>query len=202
MINNQYNEEQTFLDHSNDHCVSPSMDNETMSRCLKIQRNFKRFYFATKLRSSWIRILLYIFLFIIYSILIINIYDYFFIQLNFSPKLLSSSYACHDTPSCAAKNGLLTNQKVTINRNFSKNAFFSALYTDNYLLGALTLGYTIKKHHPNHPMYMIYFQDRLYNEKTFCALGIIGWKLMNVKQISSVPGTHKKYIDQEKKRYF
>ncbi|CAF1341287.1 unnamed protein product [Rotaria sp. Silwood1] len=107
-----------------------------------------------------------------------------------------SSYACHDTPSCAAKNGLLTNQKVTINRNFSKNAFFSALYTDNYLLGALTLGYTIKKHHPNHPMYMIYFQDRLYNEKTFCALGIIGWKLMNVKQISSVPGTHKKYIDQ------
>ncbi|CAF1530451.1 unnamed protein product, partial [Rotaria sp. Silwood1] len=76
MINNQYNEEQTFLDHSNDHCVSSSMDNETMSRCSKIQRNFKRFYFATKLRSSWIRILLYIFLFIIYSILIINIYDY------------------------------------------------------------------------------------------------------------------------------
>ncbi|CAF3121099.1 unnamed protein product [Rotaria sp. Silwood2] len=196
MINNQYNEEKAFLNHSNDHCLSSSMNNETMSCCLKIQRKFKHFYFAAKLRSSWIRILLYIFLFIIYSIFIINIYNYFYVKLEFSPKLLSSSYACHDTPSCAAKNGLLTNQKVIKNKNFSKNAFFSALYTDNYLLGALTLGYTIKKHHPNHPMYMLYFKDRLYDEKTLCALRIIGWKLMNVKRIPSVPGTYKQYVDQ------
>ncbi|CAF4931357.1 unnamed protein product, partial [Rotaria sp. Silwood2] len=140
MINNQYKEEQSFLNHSNDHCLSSSMNNETMSCCLKIQRKFKHFYFAAKLRSSWIRILLYIFLFIIYSIFIINIYNYFYVKLEFSPKLLSSSYACHDTPSCAAKNGLLTNKKIIKNKNFSKNAFFSALYTDNYLLGALTLG--------------------------------------------------------------
>ncbi|CAF1444273.1 unnamed protein product [Rotaria sp. Silwood1] len=197
MINNQYYEKQAFLDHSNGHCLSSSSDNETMSRYLKIQRNFKRFYITTKLRSSWIRILLYLLLFIIYSIFIINFYEYFFVQPDFSSKLLSSSYACHDTSSCAIKNGLLIrNEKVIQNKNYSRNAFFSALYTDNYLLGALILGYTIQIYHPNHPMYMLYFQDRLYNETTLCALQIIGWKLMNVKRIPSVPGTNKKYVDQ------
>ncbi|CAF4597564.1 unnamed protein product [Rotaria sp. Silwood1] len=197
MINNQYYEKQAFLDHSNGHCLSSSSDNETMSRYLKIQRNFKRFYITTKLRSSWIRILLYLLLFIIYSIFIINFYEYFFVQPDFSSKLLSSSYACHDTPSCTIKNGLLIrNEKVIQNKNYSRNAFFSALYTDNYLLGALILGYTIQIYHPNHPMYMLYFQDRLYNETTLCALQIIGWKLMNVKRIPSVPGTNKKYVDQ------
>ncbi|CAF2799444.1 unnamed protein product [Rotaria sp. Silwood2] len=197
MINNKYNEKQAFLDHSNDHYLLSANDDETISRCLKIQRNFKRFYFTTKLRSSWIRILLYTFLVIIYSFFIINFYDYVYVQPDFSSKLLSSSYACHDTSSCAVKNGLLiTNQKIIINKNFSKNAFFSALYTDNYLLGALILGYTIRKYHPNHPMYMLYFQDRLYNETTLCALRIMGWQLMNVKRIPSVPGTNKKYVDQ------
>jgi hypothetical protein len=164
-----------------------SSDDKTMSRCLKLQRN------CTKFRSLWIFIL-----FIVYSICIINFYDYFFIQPDFSSKLLSSSYACHDTPSCAAKIGLITNQTITQNKNFSKNAFFSALYTDNYLLGALILGYTIRKYHPNHPMYMLYFDNKLQNKTTLCALQIIGWKLISVKRIPPVPGTHKKFIDQVK----
>jgi len=162
-----------------------------MSDCLKVQRYFKRFSITIKFR-----ILLYIFLFIIYSIYIINAYDYFFVQPDFSSKLLSSSYACHDTLSCATKNGLLTNQTVIQNKNVSKNAFFSALYTDNYLLGALILGYTIRKYHPNHPMYMLYINDRLQNETIHCALQIVGWKLMSVKRIPAVSGTNKKFIDQ------
>ena len=162
-----------------------------LSRHFNIQRKLKYL-------SSWMRIMFYIFLFIIYSIFLINFYDYFFIQPDFSSKLISSSYACHDTPSCAAKLGLLTNQTIKQNKKFSKNAFFSALYTDNYLSGALILGYTIRKYHPNHPMYMLYFEDRLQNETTRCALQIIGWKLMSVKRIPSVPGTHPKFIDQVK----
>ena len=158
-----------------------------MPRCVKLHWNT-----TIKFRSLWVRILL----FIIYSILMIKFYDYFFIQPDFSSKLLSSSYACHDTPSCAVKTGLVINQTVIQNKNYSKNAFFSALYTENYLLGALILGYTIQKYHPNHPMYMLYFEDRLQNETILCALQIAGWKLMNVKRIPSVPGTHKKFIDQ------
>ena len=171
-------------------------DDKMMSSCLKVQRYWKYFYITTKFVSSRMRILVYIFLFIIHSILFINIYDYFFVQPDFSSKLLSSSYACHDTPSCTAKIGLLTKPTITQKKNFSKNAFFSALYTDNYLLGALILGHTIRKYHPNHPMYMLYFDDRLQNETTRCALQIVGWKLMSVKRIPAVPGTHRKYVDQ------
>jgi hypothetical protein len=158
---------------------------------LKIQQNFKNF------RSLWMFII-----FIIYSICIINLYDYYFIQPDFSSKLLSSAYACHDTPSCSSKIGLSTNLTILQKKNFSKNAFFSALYTDNYLLGALILGYTIRKYHPNHPMYILYFDDKLQNETTRCALEIIGWKLINVKRIPSVPGTHKRFIDQVKNLNF
>jgi hypothetical protein len=190
MINHRLYERQTFLNHSN-LPLSSSSDDETMSRRLKVPGNLKRFCITIKFRSLWMFIL-----FIIYSICIINIYNYFFIQPDFSSKLISSSYACHDTPSCAAKIGLLTNNTISQNKNFSKNAFFSSLYTDNYLLGALILGYTIRKYHPNHPMYMLYIDDRLQNETTRCALQIIGWKLLSVPRIPSVPGTNKKYIDQ------
>jgi hypothetical protein len=162
-----------------------------MSPCLKLKQNFKIFCITTKFRALWMFIL-----FIIYSICLINLYEYFSTQPDFSSKLLSSTYACHDTPSCAAKLGLLTNYTIPANKNYSKNAFFSALYTDNYLLGALILGYTIRKYHPNHPMYMLYFDSKLQNETTLCALQIIGWKLINVKRIPSVPGTDKKFIDQ------
>jgi hypothetical protein len=189
MINHRFNEKQAFVTRS----YLSSIDDETMSYRLKLQRNFKHFCKTTKFRLLWMFIL-----FIIYSIFIINFYDYFFIQPDFSSKLLSSSYACHDTPSCSSKIGLLTNPKIPQNKNFSKNAFFSALYTDNYLLGALILGYTIRKYHPNHPMYMLYFDNKLQNKTTRCALEIIGWKLINVKRIPSVPGTHKKFIDQVK----
>jgi hypothetical protein len=92
--------------------------------------------------------------------------------------------------------GFLINQTIPQNKNFSKHAFFSALYTDDYLLGALILGYTIRKYHPNHPMYMLYFDDKLQNETTHCALQIVGWQLMNVKRIPPIAGIHKKFIDQ------
>ncbi len=162
-----------------------------MSHCLKLLGNLKHFCFSTKVRRS-----LKCIIFIIYTICIVSFYDYFFIQPDFSSKLTSSSYACHDTPSCAAKMGLLTNQTIQQNKNFSKHVFVSALYTDNYLLGALILGYTIRKYHPNHPMYMLYFDDKLKNETTHCALQIVGWKLMSVKRIPSVPGIDQRLVDQ------
>jgi len=101
MINHRLYERQTFLNHSN-LPLSSSSDDETMARRLKVSGNLKRFCITIKFRSLWMFIL-----FIIYSICIINIYNYFFIQPDFSSKLISSSYACHDTPSCAAKIGLL-----------------------------------------------------------------------------------------------
>jgi hypothetical protein len=165
---------------------------KTISPRFNIQRNWKCFPLTAISCSSWIRLLLLI----IYSIFIINFYDYFFIQPDFSSNLLSSSYACHDTPSCTAKLGLLKNQTTISNKNFSKNAFFSALYTENYLIGALILGHTIRKYHPNHPMYMLYFADGLQNETTRCALQLVGWKLMKVERIPPVPGTHKRFLDQ------
>jgi len=91
--------------------------------------------------------------------------------------------------------GFLTNKTIQQNKNFSKHVFVSALYTDNYLLGALILGYTIRKYHPNHPMYMLYFDDKLQNE-THCALQIVGWQLMSVKRIPSVPGIDRRLVDQ------
>jgi hypothetical protein len=188
-------ETQTFLDRSKNTSdnLSALNDDETITHRLLIHRNF---FLLMKFRSQLIRNILYVFLFIIYSICIINIYDYFFIQPDFSSRLISSSYACHDIPSCSSKVGLLTNRTTIKSKNLSKHAFFSALYTENYLLGALILGYTIKKYHPNYPMYMLHFHDRLQNETTRCALQMVGWKLMTVKRIPPVSGVNKKFIDQ------
>lgn len=186
--------------HENGSCLDDSSllrdEEENRSMFFKAHRNFKRCYLITKLRPLCNRTILFIVLIVVYSIFIINFYDYFFVQPNFSSKLLKNSYACHDTPSCAARLGVPAYDNVINNKNHSRNAFFSALYTDNYLLGALILGHTIRKYHPNHPMYMLYFEDRLSNDTTLCALRSIGWQMMSVQRIQPIPGVHPKFIDQ------
>jgi hypothetical protein len=92
--------------------------------------------------------------------------------------------------------GILINRTIPQTKNYSKHAFFSALYTDDYLLGALILGYTIRKYHRYHPMYLLYFDDKLKNKTARCALQKIGWQLMSVKRIPPVAGIHKKFVDQ------
>ncbi|CAG8560041.1 9236_t:CDS:2 [Diversispora eburnea] len=106
---------------------------------------------------------------------ILSIFTYETIK---SPKydsvLYDSNYVCHD----------------------SKTSFFSSLYSDNYLKGALLLGYTIKKNHPNHKMYLQYFPGRL-STNTICQLRSIGWIMKPVERIHPPwKGLYKGYRDQ------
>ncbi|CAJ0833373.1 9136_t:CDS:2, partial [Entrophospora sp. SA101] len=72
----------------------------------------------------------------------------------------------------------------------------SSLYSDSYLPGILLLGYTIKKHHPNHKMYLIFFPDKL-SENTICQVKKIGWIPKIVERIPPPwEGVHFTFVDQ------
>lgn len=112
----------------------------------------------------------------------------------FPSTLLDSRIACHDSYSCQKQS-----KKTEINRatNVSRRAFFSALYTDNnFLEGALVLGYTLKKYHPNYPMYMMHFHNGLSN-RTLCSLRQAGWIPRIVNNIAPpLKGVWSHFINQ------
>ena len=98
----------------------------------------------------------------------------------FPSTLLDSQVACHDSSSCQ---DLSEKRKTYPSADVSRKAFFSALYTDNnFLEGALLLGHTVKKFHPQHGMYMMYFPNALSN-RTLCSLREVGWIPRAVKSI-------------------
>ncbi len=112
----------------------------------------------------------------------------------FPSTLLYSKIACHDSYSCQKQP-----RKTKINRttDVSRRVFFSALYTDdNFLEGALLLGYTLKKYHPHHQMYIMYFENALSN-RTLCSLRQVGWILKLVHNIAPpFKGTASHFIHQ------
>ncbi|CAF0879724.1 unnamed protein product [Didymodactylos carnosus] len=117
---------------------------------------------------------------------------------------MNSDYACHDTISCELRANLKTVSEQREERlsnqqqytNYARQVFFSALYTENYVLGALILGYSIRKYHPNHLMYMMYLDDKIKNN-TLMALKEVGWLVLPVARIEPpLKGTHKRFIDQ------
>lgn len=114
-----------------------------------------------------------------------------------SAQMLSSNSTCHDTISCEEKFGMNSGQLKTVVKNKShKRAFFSALYTDNYLLGAMLLGYTLKKYHSNIDMFMINIDGKLSNQ-SLCALQLGGWNLVSVNNIAPpLQGTWPHFVNQ------
>ena len=99
----------------------------------------------------------------------------------FPSTLLDSAIACHDSYACEEPSKRTTTSPTTANQ--TRRAFFSALYTDNkYLGGALLLGYSLKKYHPQYPMYMMHF-DKALSERTMCSLRQVGWQLRPVVHI-------------------
>lgn len=113
----------------------------------------------------------------------------------FPSTLLDSKVACHDSFSCEQKTSKRTKPKSST--YLSRRAFFSALYTDDQFLdGALILGYTIKKHHPHYPMYMLYLNSMLSN-RTLCSLRQVGWIPLIVENIPPpLKGTWSHFINQ------
>jgi len=111
--------------------------------------------------------------------------------------MLSSNSTCHDTVSCRKKFGVDSNQlKTEIKNNSKKRAFFSALFTDNYILGALLLGYTLKQHHSNIDMFIIIIDDKL-SKHSLCALKLGGWNPVYVSNIAPpLPGTWPHFVNQ------
>lgn len=112
----------------------------------------------------------------------------------FPSTLLDSEIACHDSFSCMEPTKRM---KLKLSLDFSRRAFFSALYTDNsFLDGALLLGYTIKKHHAQYPMYMMHFKNTLSN-RTLCSLRQVGWIPVVVENIPPpLKGTWSHFINQ------
>ncbi|CAG8484644.1 11441_t:CDS:2, partial [Dentiscutata heterogama] len=99
---------------------------------------------------------------------------------NHNSSLYDGTYACHDSVSCGIKYG-----KSTYNPSTDpelNEVFISTLYTENYFRGSLLLGYTIKKHHPNHAMYLLYFPSQI-SASLICQLEAIGWIMKKVERI-------------------
>ncbi|CAG8451667.1 122_t:CDS:2 [Ambispora gerdemannii] len=112
---------------------------------------------------------------VVYTVLVIFVVDYVKTPW-FGSNLLNNTYACHDTISCEQRlqhkeDKLESNNSSTTSPNY---VFFSSLYNENYLEGALTLGYTIRKHHPNHQMHVIYFPENL-SKASLCKLRAVDW---------------------------
>ncbi len=113
---------------------------------------------------SCIPYLLRLILLIFYSLLLIYCYHYFHLDPRINLKLSDSTFACHDTMSCEKlynRPAVHTSSAPIIQNNYSRQVFFSALFTKDYFRGAVLLGYTLKIHHPYHPMYMMYFDSKL-----------------------------------------
>ena len=112
----------------------------------------------------------------------------------FPSTLLDSRIACHDSYSCQKQPKKADSKRAA---DVSRRAFFSALYTDNdFLEGALVLGYTLKKYHPNHPMYMMHFHNQLSN-RTLCSLRQAGWIPRGVDNITPpLQGVASQFIHQ------
>ena len=112
----------------------------------------------------------------------------------FPSALVDSQVACHDSSSCQ---DLSKKTKTNPSPDLSRRAFFSALYTDNdFLEGALLLGHTVKKFHPQYGMYMMYFPHVLSN-RTLCSLREVGWIPREVKNIPPpLQGTWSHFIHQ------
>ncbi|CAG8509006.1 3832_t:CDS:2 [Ambispora leptoticha] len=121
-----------------------------------------------------IRVLVGLLVIVVYTVLVVFVVDLVKTPW-FGSNLLNGTYACHDTVSCEQR--LEQKESISIGSNNSSSpnyAFFSSLYNEKYLEGALTLGYTIKKHHPNHQMHIIYFPEKL-SKATLCKLRAIEW---------------------------
>ncbi|CAG8439662.1 10900_t:CDS:2 [Ambispora gerdemannii] len=116
---------------------------------------------------------------VVYTVLVFFVIDYVKTPW-FGSNLLNDTYACHDTVSCEQrlqhKESIIKDKLESNNSSITppNYVFFSSLYNEKYMEGALTLGYTIKKHHPNHQMYMIYFPEN-FSEAALCKLRAIDW---------------------------
>ncbi|RHZ65102.1 hypothetical protein Glove_319g13 [Diversispora epigaea] len=138
----------------------------------------------------------------IFGILLIYIYETIKTP-KYDSVLYDDNYVCHDSKTCGIKyhgdNYNFTNDDDNNNDKEINNttvAFFSSLYSDNYLKGALLLGYTIKKHNPNHQMYLQYFPGRLSID-TICQVQSIGWIMKPVERIPPPwKGLYEGYRDQ------
>ncbi|CAG8821974.1 10742_t:CDS:2, partial [Gigaspora margarita] len=94
--------------------------------------------------------------------------------------IFDGTYACHDSISCGIKYGKSA-CNISTDSQF-KEVFMSALYTENYFKGSLLLGYTIKKYHPNHAMYLLYFPSQI-SASLVCQLKAVGWIMKEVERI-------------------
>lgn len=114
---------------------------------------------------------------------------------DYRSRLMNNTYTCHDSESCTKKYGLQLETKPSLSDS-SKNAFFSSLYSDGYLDGALALGYSLKKYNPSHEIYMMYIPEKVTKE-TLCILEQAGWNLYPVNGISPpVQGVKESFLDQ------
>ncbi|CAJ0827785.1 4796_t:CDS:2 [Entrophospora sp. SA101] len=122
----------------------------------------------------------------------------------FNSDLYNSTFTCHDSLTCEQRyfmnnhhqNNSINTPTPTSTSSTPNNVFISSLYSDSYLPGILLLGYTIKKHHPNHKMYLIFFPDKL-SENTICQVKKIGWIPKIVERIPPPwEGVHFTFVDQ------
>ncbi|KAF0501895.1 glycosyltransferase family 8 protein [Gigaspora margarita] len=140
----------------------------------KIFKNFRSYRYYKVLKLSF-----FILILILYSILLIVCFSESEEEKYDSP-IFDGTYACHDSISCGIKYGKSA-CNISTDSQF-KEVFMSALYTENYFKGSLLLGYTIKKYHPNHAMYLLYFPSQI-SASLVCQLKAVGWIMKEVERI-------------------
>jgi hypothetical protein len=132
----------------------------------------------------------------LFTIAVIMIYDHA-IQPKYTSRLFRSDYTCHDHSTCRHLADPSWNPPPPApGSNSTRQAFFSSIYTDDYIGGALVLGYTLRKHQPHHVLNMLHIPGRI-SSSTACALREVGWSLRPVDRVPPpIKGVHDHFRDQ------
>ncbi|OZJ06727.1 hypothetical protein BZG36_00341 [Bifiguratus adelaidae] len=104
---------------------------------------------------------------------------------TYNSAFIDSAVACHGTSGC---NGTA---ETPGNHSY---AFFSALWNAEYLQPALVLGYSIRKYHPDIPLYLLVKPDSDLRKDMFCQLETVGWTIKEETRVDAP-------IDQVKKQF-
>ena len=121
-----------------------------------------------------------------YSLVVIYLYNNLYAQSHLPSTPLHSS--CIGNQAFLPIKHLSSSLEQPQAKESARNAFVSILSTKTDLLQTLILGYTIRQHHPKHPMILLHIDHELRNQTIRCALQTIGWTLISVpRSSSSVP---------------
>ncbi|KAL1922164.1 uncharacterized protein VTP21DRAFT_9703 [Calcarisporiella thermophila] len=139
------------------------------------------------MRGSLVYRSILIIMIIITCMISLKMIDYYYQPKYISP-LIDPNYACHDAYSCFKHDNITVNNMDLSLPAGRKYAFFSAMYTTDYLSGVLVLAFSIRKFHPDIPMHLIYKKDKPFSADVVCRLTSVGWQLYPVNEIDIPTG--------------